>query len=132
MAYDLIVDTSAVVAVVLEEGSAERIIGRLMQSRAAAIPGPTFLEAGIVLASRLGRDPSADILELFGAAGVSISPVGSGEAPAALKAFLQYGKGRHPAKLNYGDCMVYATAKLHAAPVLSVGNDFAQTDVELA
>ena len=71
------------------------------------------------------------LVRLLEEADVDIVPFGEEHWPAAVEAFRRYGKGRHPAGLNFGDCLTYATASLAGEPLLAVGDDFAQTDLEL-
>ena len=90
------------------------------------------MEVGIVLASRLGVEPQA-LLDRF-QRDFGIAPVSFGEEHwrQALDAFRRFGKGRHPAALNFGDCLSYATAKVAGQPLLFVGDDFRRTDVRPA
>jgi ribonuclease VapC len=77
-------------------------------------------------------NPVGELAELLIAHGIDIEHFTSEHAAAACEAFLRYGKGRHPAGLNFGDCMSYAVAKLSRMPLLYVGGDFAKTDVQSA
>ena len=93
---------------------------------------PTLLEAGVVLTARIGL-PAKGLLKAFlQEHGVSIVPFGESHWQEALEAYRKFGKGRHPAGLNLGDCMSYATARLAGQPLLFVGEDFPRTDVERA
>ena len=93
---------------------------------------PTLTETAIVLSARLNQD-ACGVLSRFLMEG-SIATVSFGDAhfAAAVEAWLRYGKGRHPASLNFGDCLSYATARLAGEPLLCIGNDFTQTDLPLA
>lgn len=128
----MIVDSSALLAILLKETGFEKPLGKLLDARAAGIAGPTLAETGIVLSSRVG--PRAwRLLTLFvGEAGLTVVPFSEEHARAAVDAFQRFGKGRHPAALNFGDCMSYATARMARQPLLCVGRDFARTDIEVA
>lgn len=128
----MIVDTSAVVAIAFREPAYEALIDKLAGCDAAGIATPTLVETGIVISARLRRDARPQIYRLLQEAAVSEIPFGADHWREAVGAYLRYGKGRHPAALNLGDCMSYATAKLAAAPLLCVGDDFPQTDLQLA
>jgi ribonuclease VapC len=97
-----------------------------------AIGAPTLVESLIVLTARLGGDPLPAVKELLLALGTDVIPFTEDHTYLALKAYLKYGKGRHPAALNYGDCMSYAIATLAREPLLYLGGDFAKTDLKQA
>jgi ribonuclease VapC len=125
----LIVDTSAVVAVIHEEHGHALLEETLEAAPRIAIGAPTLLEASIVLTARLGEPGRLALALLLEENGIASLPFDENHAQLAAAAFSRYGKGRHPARLNFGDCMTYATAKLADAPLLFVGSDFANTDV---
>jgi ribonuclease VapC len=127
----LIVDTSALVAVINEEPGSDQVFEKLSAPGPVIIPATCFLECTIVLARRF-PDPVTVLAEFLLANGVEISPIQGEHAVAAADAFMRYGKGRHPAGLNFGDCMSYAVAKISGMPLLYVGDDFSQTDVQSA
>jgi ribonuclease VapC len=91
-----------------------------------------YLECSIVLASRFGEDGVHDVRLYLHEAGIEIVPVDRDQADAALDAWMRYGKGRHGATLNFGDCFAYALATARGEPLLFKGEDFAHTDVEIA
>ena len=95
------------------------------------IGSPTLVETGLVLVNRAGEPGRTELGKFLQQRGVIVIPFGRDHWTAALDAFLRYGKGHHPARLNLGDCMTYATAKLAGEPLLCLGNDFAQTDLPL-
>lgn len=128
----MIVDASAVVAVIFQERGYERIVVALREGGPAGIAAPTLLEAAIVTSARLGKDSSAILSRLVKEFDIAIVPFGEEHALTALTAWLRFGKGRHRAALNFGDCISYAVAKLSKAPLLCLGDDFAATDLELA
>jgi ribonuclease VapC len=90
---------------------------------------PTLFETAIVLIARQGAAGRTGLLHFLDENRISSIPFGARHSALAAEAFLRFGKGRHPARLNYGDCMTYATAKLAGAPLLFIGGDFAKTDL---
>jgi ribonuclease VapC len=92
----------------------------------------TFVESSIVIESSRGYDGLRDFDLFLAAAGIELVPVDEEQARIARDAFRRYGKGRHPAALNYGDCFTYALAKAKALPVLFKGGDFSHTDLPAA
>jgi ribonuclease VapC len=128
----VILDSSAVIAVLLAEPDHETIVDRLAQAPQVAIGAPTLTECGIVLSARLGALGQTLLGRFVQEAALTIIPFGPDHWVAAVDAYLRFGKGRHPAALNFGDCMSYATAQLANAPLLCLGNDFMQTDLRLA
>ena len=125
----MIVDSSAVIALVLREPEAGRIEAALLGPGRARLPAPAYVECCLVLGGRYG-DAGVARLDAF-ILQYRLTFVHFTEAHAALArdAFLRYGKGRHPAALNFGDCMSYAVAKVERLPLLWVGEDFGRTDV---
>ncbi len=128
----MIIDTSAILAILLKEPDYAQLVAKLAQARVVGVGAPTMVEAGIVLTARLGPTGMGMLARLMQEGGVSIVPFGAAHWTAAVDAFDRYGKGRHPAALNFGDCLSYATASLARKPLLAIGQDFAQTDLELA
>lgn len=128
----MILDSSAVVAIVFQEPGFERLVERLTAASEVGIASPTLVECGIVLAARLDRDVRGLLSRFLEEANVSIVPFSDAHYGVALGAWLKYGKGRHPAGLNFGDCLSYAAARLANMPLLCVGDDFPQTDLSLA
>jgi len=100
----------------------------LLAAKAKTLPASALVEAVMVL-SRFEHDPRATIDVHIAVLGLGVTPIDEEIARTAQEAFLAFGKGRHPARLNFGDCQSYATAKHLRAPLLFVGNDFAQTDI---
>jgi ribonuclease VapC len=128
----MIIDSSALVAVTFQEPGYEDLIAKLAAAPSAGIGTPTLTETGIVLASRLRRDPRDLLTRMLGEFGVSEVPFGEEHWREAISAYWRFGKGRHRAQLNFGDCLTYAVARLADEPLLCVGDDFAQTDVDIA
>ncbi len=128
----MIVDSSAIIAICFREKGFEELLDKLAASRSAAVGTPTLVETGIVLSARLERD-ARGLLERFAQEfGLQAVVFGERHWRAAHEAWLRFGKGRHRARLNLGDCMSYATAKVAARPLLCTGRDFVHTDIELA
>jgi ribonuclease VapC len=125
----VIVETSALVAVVLQEPGYRRLLEAMAAAPARGVGTPSLAEAGLVLSSRLGRDAEPLLTRLLEQ--LDVVPVAFGEQhrAEAVRAFRRFGRGRHPARLNFGDCLSYAVARLADEPLLFVGDDFAQTDL---
>jgi ribonuclease VapC len=124
----VILDTSAVVAMIFREPDHYRL-ERILATSQAVIGAPTLFEAEIVVSRRLGDRGKALLARWLEQNEVLITPFGESHREVAGEAFLRYGKGRHSARLNFGDCMSYATAKVAGEPLLFIGNDFAKTDI---
>lgn len=123
------VDTSALMAVILGEPEADACQTIMEQQETLLIAAPTVTEALIVAA---GRGMTAQMRELFDALAPTIIPLTDTRARDAAHAYSRWGKGIHPAGLNFGDCFAYALATEHACPLLFIGNDFIKTDVATA
>ena len=128
----MIVDASALIAVILKEPGYRQILRELAQPIPIGVGAPTLLEAFLVLTSRLNRNVEQLLETFLQRFSIEIVPFNEEHRREAAKAFLDFGKGRHPAALNFGDCMAYATAKLARRPLLFVGDDFRRTDIEPA
>ncbi|MBA2540459.1 MAG: type II toxin-antitoxin system VapC family toxin [Deltaproteobacteria bacterium] len=127
----MIVDSSALVAIALQEPDYEELISALGAAPQVAIGAPTLVETGIVLSARLRRDARGDLARLVQEVGIEVVPFTTAHFGVAMEAWLQFGRGRHAAKLNFGDCLTYAIAKTTGRPLLCVGNDFPRTDLVL-
>lgn len=128
----MILDSSAVVAIILDEPERPGLVGLVASCDIVGVGSPTLVEAGIVLATRLGGDATRAIEDMLRDLQVAVVEFGPDHWRAALRAWDSYGKGRHPARLNLGDCLAYAAAKIADRPLLAKGDDFAKTDIELA
>lgn len=128
----MIIDTSAIVAIIMMEEGYERVLDTLTGDQRPGIAAPTLVETAIVLSARMGSDVRSLLTRFLHEAGVVLIPFGDSHYSTAVEAWLRYGKGRHPARLNFGDCLTYAAAKLANQPLLCVGDDFAKTDLLLA
>ena len=125
----MIVDTSALIVVLRREPEADRFIDRLLATSEVRISAGTLLEIRIV-AERDGG--SAELEELLAALGIEVVPVDARQADLAFDGFRSFGKGRHPAALNFGDLFAYALARAMDEPLLFKGDDFNRTDVKAA
>jgi ribonuclease VapC len=128
----IVVDSSALLCLLLGESEAERVAGSLADSARTLIAAPTLLETSIVAEARLGPRGVLNLQETLRAAQIDVVTFTAEEAQVAAEAWRRFGRGRHPAQLNFGDCMSYATAVTHQAPLLFIGEDFAKTDVTAA
>ena len=121
----IVTDTSSLLAVFFKEPEASYFLD-ILEYNEAAIPASVLVEAGILTASQGKQQEWNQFLSALGAV---ILPLDHRTAEKAVQAFLIYGKGRHKASLNFGDCLVYATAQHLDLPLLFKGNDFIHTDV---
>jgi ribonuclease VapC len=125
----MILDTSALVAILLAEPGWENLRASMQRAPHCKISAVSYVELAIVAVNRLGEEASGLSDDLLRSYAVLIEPVTPHQAILARQAFYQYGKGRHPAALNFGDCFAYALAKSTGEPLLFRGNDFSQTDL---
>jgi ribonuclease VapC len=127
----MVIDSSALLAIFLREPERASFLDQITQAEIRLVSAATVVEAGIVLESRLG-DAAAREFDLFlHRARIEIVPVDAAQAEAARSAWRRYGKGRHPAALNLGDCFSYALAHSVGEPLLAKGTDFAKTGIQL-
>lgn len=127
----MIIDTSAVVAILFDEPERSAITAAIESSDALLMSAATFVEASIVVEARHGPAGRQELDLLLERAGVELVPVDRAQAGAARQAWSQFGKGRHPAALNYGDCFSHALAVMEAQPLLCTGNGFPRTDIAI-
>jgi ribonuclease VapC len=128
----VILDASALVAIALDEPEREMLVAKINAAGSIAVGAPTLVEAGIVLSARAGQDASAVLVELLASADAVVIEFGPHHWREAVLAWGRFGKGRHPAGLNFGDCLTYATALVAGESLLTKGEDFIQTDLTLA
>ena len=128
----MIVDSSAIIAILLKEPGYEPLRDHLAAAKQVSVGAPTVLESALVLSARLGRAGKTLLARFLQEAEIEVVEFAADHWTVAADAFVAYGKGRHPAGLNFGDCMTYAVAKLAEEPLLCLGDDFAATDLELA
>jgi ribonuclease VapC len=126
----LIVDTSALVAILKDEPEADLLTRSLLIADVALLSAASFVEVAMVIDGRRDAVASHQLDNLITHARIRIEPVDEAQTVVARQAFRDYGKGSgHPAKLNFGDCFSYALSKAEGEPLLFKGNDFIQTDV---
>jgi ribonuclease VapC len=130
-ADDLVVDTSAIMAVLLAEPTASPIARALGAANSPIMSAPTLAELTILAEARCGEAGSAVLRSLLDDAEIDVFPISGPMAEHAAVAWRRFGRGRHPAALNYGDCFTYALASHSELPILCVGDDFARTDAEV-
>lgn len=128
----MVVDTSAIVAILQREPEAARLVTALEADPARRLSAATLVEAGIVMQARYGDHGEREVDLLLERARIDVIPVAREHAELARDAFRRYGKGRHVAGLNFGDCFAYALAIALGEPLLFVGDDFSRTDVLIA
>ena len=128
----MIVDASAMVAILLEEPEGNRFGVALAGSGACRMSSAGFLEASMILQARKGADGVRDLDLLIARIRIEIVAFTESQARLARTAFVRYGKGRHPAQLNFGDCMAYALARETGEELLFKGPDFGLTDIAAA
>jgi ribonuclease VapC len=125
----MVVDTSALIALLNMEPESARLAVALESDPTRLVSAATVVEAGLVIESRFGSVGGRELDLLIAKAGLSIESVTADQADVAREAWRRYGKGRHSAGLNFGDCFSYALAKVTGEPLLFKGDDFIHTDV---
>jgi len=125
----VVIDTSALVALLGMEPEAARLAAAIEADGTRLISAASILEAAVVIESRYGPEGGRELDLLVAKAGLSVEPVTAQQAEIAREAWRRFGKGRHPANLNFGDCFSYALARVTGEPLLFKGTDFPQTDV---
>ncbi|CAN7456367.1 type II toxin-antitoxin system VapC family toxin [Phyllobacterium sp. LjRoot231] len=125
----MVIDTSAIVAIALNESEAASFEQQIANDAVRLISAATVLETTMVIETRLGEEGGRELDLWLYKAGVDIVTVDTDQMDAARHAWRRYGKGRHPAGLNYGDCFSYALAITRQEPLLFKGDDFSKTDI---
>jgi ribonuclease VapC len=128
----MILDTSALVAVLYREADADFYIRIIHDADHCVISAGSFLELSIVIEGQIGAEALRQCDMFLRRAGIVIEPFTVEQAHIARQAFHDFGKGRHPAGLNFGDCFAYALAKFTGEPLLFKGEDFKKTDITAA
>lgn len=126
----MVIDTSAILAIIYAEPEELIFIQLIDESKDCLLSSPSYVEASIVMGSKHGQQGVEKLNLLIEALFIIIMPFSAEQAQLASEAFLKFGKGRHPAKLNMGDCFSYALAKSTNQPLLFKGNDFIHTDID--
>ncbi len=126
----MIVDSSALVAILLDEPDAANLLKALYAASSRVIAAPNWVETALVFDGRATPETYTRLDRIVAALDISITSFSAEMAQASREANRRYGKGsKHPARLNYGDCMAYALAKVTGEPLLFKGNDFIHTDI---
>jgi ribonuclease VapC len=128
----MVLDSSAIVAIHLREPGHERLIERIDAAEVVVVGVPTLLESAMVLTARLGQDARPIVFAFLRRLEAEVVPFNEEHLDAAITAFIRFGRGRHPAALNFGDCMSYAVASAAGMPLLFTGEDFGRTDIAQA
>lgn len=128
----MVVDTSALLAILRDEPERERFVKALSESPDPIISAGTAVEAGIVAEARFGPEGKLRLDELLRTAGIRVVALDQIQADQAHLAWQRFGRGNHPAGLNFGDCFAYALARQTGRPLLFKGDDFEATDIEPA
>jgi ribonuclease VapC len=128
----MIVDSSVLVAILLNEPGALRMIRAMAEAGACRLPASCFLEVSMRIFPRFGENGLRDMDLLLARFQMEIAPFTESQTRLAREAFRRYGKGVHPAGLNFGDCMVYALARETGEELLFKGTDFGLTDIAVA
>lgn len=128
----MVLDSSAIVAIHLKEPGHDRLIEAIDNAEVVVVGVPTLLETAMVLTTRLGQDARPTVLAFLRRIEAEVVPFNEEHLDAATTAFLRFGRGRHPAGLNFGDCMSYAVASVAGMPLLFTGEDFRRTDIAQA
>jgi ribonuclease VapC len=127
----MVIDTSALAAIFFGEPERKALLDAITAAESRLVSAATVLETGIVLEARQGEAAGREFDLFVVRANLQIVPVDADQADLARSAWRKYGKGRHPAALNFGDCFSYALAKSTNEPLLAKGTDFALTDIEI-
>ncbi len=128
----MILDSSAIIAVFQQEPGFEALQSKMEAAETLWIGAPTLAEAGIVLTFRSRRNAAPILSRFLQEYEVEVVAFSSPHWRQAVEAYDRFGKGRHPAALNFGDCMTYAVAKLARRPLICKVDDFGRTDLEIA
>jgi len=126
----MVIDTSALIAILQDEPERRSFNLAIEAAEIRLLSSASLVEASLVIETRFGPDGVRDLDLFLAKAGVSIESVDADQAYIARQAFKHYGKGRHPAGLNFGDCFTYALARSSGEPLLFKGYDFSQTDLD--
>ena len=128
----MVIDSSAIVAIAFDEPEAAAFEIKIADDPIRLISAATVLEAAMVIETRLGAAGGSELDLWLHKVGIEIVAVDADQADIARRAWRRFGKGRHSAGLNYGDCFSYALAATRQEPLLFKGKDFSQTDIQAA
>ena len=125
-------DASALLAILLSEAGSLDLVDQILDAEVVRVGTPTLVATAIVLGSRRGKPSAQQVEELVEELGATVVPFTAADWQVAVEAYDRFGRGRHPAGLNFGDCLAYATARTAGDALLFVGNDFSKTDIRRA
>jgi ribonuclease VapC len=128
----MVIDTSALIAILGDEPERAAFTRKIAEAPVRLASTGSYLESAIVVDARYGEEGLRDLNLLMSTAGVELVPFDAEQATLARQAYSTYGKGRHEASLNFGDCFAYALAKASGQPLLFKGSDFSKTDLATA
>lgn len=128
----MIIDTSAILAILFAEDDAARYADAIARADLRLISAANYLEAGIVVDNQIGAAAGRQLDALISRAEIRVEAVTREHAELARQAYLDFGRGNHEARLNFGDCFAYALSKAMGLPLLFKGNDFTNTDLTSA
>jgi ribonuclease VapC len=128
----VIVDTSALLAIFFDEPDRDEFLQKIGASEIVGVGAPTLAETAMVVGTRLGDEGPRQLAQIVERADLIVVPFDGPHWQVAAAAWLRFGRGRHEAALNLGDCLTYATARLAGRPLLFKGDDFSRTDLALA
>ncbi len=123
------VDSSALIAILFSEPGYSSLVDFVLEADTVRVGAPTLTETCLVVAGRRGKPALREVEALVREMGIIVVPFGEEEWRVAVAAFQRFGRGRHKASLNFGDCLAYATASVAEDVLLFVGDDFAHTDI---
>jgi ribonuclease VapC len=126
----MVIDSSALIAIMIGEPERRRFIDAITSAETRLVGAPTMMEASMVVLSRTGEEGLRDLRDFCARGDVETAAFGPEHLDLAIDAFRRFGKGRHPAGLNLGDCFSYALAMATGEPLLFKGDDFSRTDVK--
>lgn len=127
----MVIDTSAIIAILLNEPVSDRLVSAIENDRTRLVSAATVVEASLVVLGRYGEAGDPQLDRLLRSIDAEVVPVDDEQVTLARDAALRFGRTRHPAALNHGDCFSYALAVARGEPLLFVADDFAKTDVEV-
>ena len=126
------IDSSALIAILRDEPERAAFVRKLGADRVRLLSAANWLEAAIIVDDRFGENGARDLKLFVLEAAIEIVPVTAAQAELARVAYRRFGRGNHPARLNYGDCFAYALARETGEPLLFKGDDFSRTDIPAA
>ena len=127
----MVIDTSCLIAIFLHEPERQTFLDLILAAHARRISAASVLESGMVIEARRGEMGSRELDLFLSRLQFEIVPVDAEQIEVARMGWRKFGKGNHPASLNFGDCFAYALAKISGEPLLAKGDDFRRTDIEL-